>query len=620
MADLQRRDPKAGNSPTEFSGRWRLSMSSILILRFGSLISVALLLVLGFTLVGATRNTVNLLQERAELGITLIAKEVDSHLNSARNQAAYIARFLESGQVEVGDRDRLRTLMSGAMAADPAIGALVFVYPDGETAVVDRRDEPVRSYRARLGADPVVRRALIHGRGGGGPIWIPPTYRPEYRETIVTLEWPVRRDGKFLGVLASVIGIGDLSEHLKHAFENFASNVFVLYGKDRVLAHTLMAGSYPGLSLANPLPSIATFNDPVLARMWDRESIRPLRIELAAPLEGHAIEVDGADYVFVYRKIDSYTAAPLYAGAHFKSHAVATELERLRDSIIVGLAAVAISILLAVFIGRRLARPVTRLSAAARLIGQMNLDEIRDLPPSRVRELDQQSSAFNAMNGALRWFQAYVPRPLVRQLLTAGNLAGLESDRRNITVMFTDIAGYSTVSEGKNAAEIADLLNSHFSLVTEEIEAEGGTVDKFIGDSVMAFWGAPEKQKNRAAHACRAALAIRSRIAADNELRAAAGESPVRVRIGIQSGEATAGNIGSRSRLNYTVIGDTVNIAQRLEQLGKEVSPDTEVAIVVGAATAADAGADFAFEPVGEMAVKGRAALVEVYRLLGTQG
>ena len=136
----------------------------------------------------------------------------------------------------------------------------------------------------------------------------------------------------------------------------------------------------------------------------------------------------------------------------------------------------------------------------------------------------------------------------------------------------------------------------------------------------MAFWGAPEKQKNRAAHACRAALAIRSRIAADNELRAAGGESPVRVRIGIQSGEATAGNIGSRSRLNYTVIGDTVNIAQRLEQLGKEVSPDTEVAIVVGAATAADAGADFAFEPVGEMAVKGRAAPVEVFRLLGAQG
>ena len=619
MADLQRRDPNTAVSRTEDSGRWRLSMSSILILSFGSLISVSLLLVLGFTLVGATRNTVNLLRERAELGIALIAKEVDTHLQSASNQASFVASMVESGRIDVADRDRLATLMFGAMAADPAIGAVAFVFPDGEAEVVDRLADPARHYRVQLGSDPLVRRGLRYGRGNVRPVWLPPAYRPDIERTILTLERPVRRNGEFLGVLASVISVGSLSERLKSAFGTLGSNVFVLYGKDRVLAHTLMATGYPGLTVEKPLPSVAGFGDSILAAMWKSDSIRPLRIDLEPPLQGHVARIDDVDHVFVYRKIEAYTAVPIYAGAHFRSEVVAGELERLRDSIIVGLAAVAASILLAVFIGRRLARPVTRLSAAARLIGQMNLDDIRDLPPSRVRELDQQSSAFNAMNGALKWFQAYVPRALVRQLLTAGDLAGLESDRRNVTVMFTDIAGYSTVSEGKSASEIAALLNRHFSILTEEIEAQSGTVDKFIGDSVMAFWGAPEKQKDRAAHACRAALAIRRRIAEDNERRAAAGEPPVRVRIGIQSGEATAGNIGSRSRLNYTVIGDTVNIAQRLEQLGKEVSPDDEVAIVVGAATAADAGSDFAFEPVGDMAVKGRAAPVEVHRLLGMQ-
>ena len=620
MADLQRRDPKSAAAGTERSGRWRLSMSSILILSFGSLVAVALLLVLGFTIVGATRNTVDLLRERAELGIALITKEVDTHLQSASNQASFIAGMVESGRIDVRDRDRLKTLMIGAMAADPAIGAIAFVFPDGETEVVDRLADPVRHYRAQLGADPLVRRGLRYARDNDKPVWLPPAYRPDIKRTILTLERPVRRDGKLLGVLASVISIGSLSEQLKNAFGPLGTNIFVLYGKDRVLAHSLMAETYPGLSVEKPLPAVAGFEDPVLAAMWKSGSIRPLRIALDPPLQGHVANIDGADHVFVYRKIESYTAVPIYAGARFRSDVVAGELDRLRDAIVVGIAAIAASIVLAVLIGRRLVRPVMRLSAAARLIGQMNLDDIRDLPPSRVRELDQQSSAFNAMSGALRWFQAYVPRPLVRQLLAAGNLAGLESDRRNVTVMFTDIAGYSTVSEGKSATEIADLLNRHFSILTEEIEAEGGTVDKFIGDSVMAFWGAPEKQKNRAAHACRAALAIRRRIAADNEGRAAAGEPPVRVRIGIQSGEATAGNIGSRSRLNYTVIGDTVNIAQRLEQLGKQVSPGDEVAIVVGAATAADAGAEFVFEPVGEMAVKGRAAPVEVYRLLGTQG
>lgn len=620
MADPQRAVPKAADSRPESGGRWRLSMSSILILSFGSLISVALLLVLGFTLVSATRNTVNLLQERAELGITLIAKEVDTHLQAAWNQASFVAGMVESGRIDLADRDRLVTLMFGAMAADPAIGGIAFIFPDGETEIVDRLEEPARYYRAQLRADPLVQRALRYGRDNSRPVWLPPSYRPDVNRTILTVERPVRRDGKFVGVLASVISVGSLSERLDSAFKDFGTNIFVLYGKDKVLAHGAMAKLYPGLTVDKPLPSVAGFEDSVLAAMWDSDLVRPLRIALDPPLQGHAIEVDGTDHVFIYRKLVSYTAVPIYAGAHFRSEVVDGEFERLRDAIIVGLAAIVASILLAVFIGRRLARPVMRLSDAARLIGQMKLDDIRELPPSRVRELDHQSSAFNAMNGALRWFQAYVPRALVRQLLSAGNLAGLESDRRNVTVMFTDIAGYSTVSEGKSATEIATLLNRHFSILTEEIEAEGGTVDKFIGDSVMAFWGAPEKQKDRAVHACRAALAIRRRIAADNEQRAAAGEPPVRVRVGIQSGEATAGNIGSRSRLNYTVIGDTVNIAQRLEQLGKQVSPDTEVAIVVGAATASDADADFTFEPVGEMAVKGRAAPVEVYRLLGAQG
>ena len=198
-----------------------------------------------------------------------------------------------------------------------------------------------------------------------------------------------------------------------------------------------------------------------------------------------------------------------------------------------------------------------------------------------------------------------------------GDLASLTSNRRNVTVMFSDIAGYSTISEGKSAAEVADLLNHHFGIVTRAIEAEGGTVDKFIGDGVMAFWGAPEKQKNRAIRACRAGLAIRVGIAADNRERESRGEPPVRVRLGIHSGQAAAGNIGTPARVNYTVIGDDVNIAQRLEQLGKEASPDAEVAITVSAATVNDLDGLFEVEPVGEMEVKGREAAVAVYRLVG---
>ena len=597
---------------------YRLSLSSILALSFGSLITVAILLVLGFAIVSAARNTVDLLRDQADLGIGIITNEIEDHLKSARDQVSFVTRALETGSLDVSDYDQMGKLLFGAMAADPAIGALAFLYPDGGAVIADRMADPARSYRVDYAADAAVKQALDHGRVSDEPIWGPPSYRPDFDRTILSWQSPVRKDGEFRGVLVAAISVRTLSEYLKRAVEHLGRNVFVLYGEKRVLAHRLMAAGYPGLSLRNPLPRLDGFGDRILGQMWDRESMRPSIIELRPPLQSHVTDIDGVEHVFIYRRLETYTGTPWYVGMHFPRDVVAGEVNRLQNSIIAGLIALVLSVALALLMGWRLARPVARLSSTARLVGEMQLEDIRDLPRSRVRELDEQSSAFNAMTGALKWFQAYVPRSLVRQLVREGDLAALASGRRNVTVMFTDIAGYSTVSEGKGAAEIAALLNHHFAIVTREIEAEGGTVDKFIGDSVMAFWGAPEKQKNRAIRACRAALAIRAGIAADNKARADRAELPIRMRIGIHSGEATVGNIGTQDRINYTVIGDDVNVAQRLEQIGKQVTPDAEAAISISAATVADLDSSFDIEPVGEMEVKGRTAPVRVYRLVGT--
>ena len=116
---------------------------------------------------------------------------------------------------------------------------------------------------------------------------------------------------------------------------------------------------------------------------------------------------------------------------------------------------------------------------------------------------------------------------------------------RTVTVMFTDIRGFGALSQRLSAHEVADLLNDHFDLLSRQIEATGGTVDKFIGDSVMAFWGAPDEQPDHAERALRAAGLIREAMAADNAARKARGEAPIQVRIGINTGPAVVGNIGS---------------------------------------------------------------------------
>ncbi len=594
----------------------RLPLVWLLILSFGSLIAVSIAVVLGVAVYSGGRNTVDLLRDRADLGVGALTREIERHLETARSQVAFVALAMESGRVDPDDREAMGELLFGATAAAPDLDGLIYLFADGEALIGDRTDRLAEVRTEDLSQDPAAQAALRLGRRGGGESWAPPIYRPDFDNSILTLRRPVFRDGRFHGVLAAAIGVRTLSDYLAHPDARLGPDAFVLLGREQVLAHRLMAEGYPGLSLRQPLPLRAGFQDAVLARMWDEEAMRPATIRLRPPLENHHVEVEGERYMFLYRELDAYTATPLLVGAYFHAEAIGSEVIRLLNAFLVGLAALLLAVALAWLIGRRLARPARRLSTVARQVGELRLDEIGELPRSRVMELDEQSRAFNAMVGALRWFQAYVPRALVHRLMRDGDLASLQSNRRHVTVMFTDIAGYSTLSEGKSAAEIAALLNAHFGILTRAIEAEGGTVDKFIGDSVMAFWGAPEKQKNRAVRACRAALAIRAGVAADNRQRLARGEPPVRLRIGVHSGEATAGNIGAAGRLNYTVIGDDVNIAQRLEQLGRQVSPDAEVAITLSAATVAHLHGRFEVEPVGETAVKGRAASVAVWRLV----
>ncbi len=232
------------------------------------------------------------------------------------------------------------------------------------------------------------------------------------------------------------------------------------------------------------------------------------------------------------------------------------------------------------------------------------------------RELDQQAKSFNAMLRALRWFELYIPRKVVERLVKRGDIDDTISSAREITVMFTDIAGFSSVAENLSAPDVAALVNRHFEIVAGCIEAEDGTVDKFIGDSVMAFWGAPDAQPDAAERACRAALAIAEGIRAENVRRRSGGEAPLGIRIGIHSGSATVGNIGSPGRINYTIIGDAVNVGQRLEQLGKTLCPEgSETAILISGATAAGLGPEFHPTPVGIHSVKGRTGEVDVFTL-----
>ncbi len=219
--------------------------------------------------------------------------------------------------------------------------------------------------------------------------------------------------------------------------------------------------------------------------------------------------------------------------------------------------------------------------------------------------------------GAARWLGVYAPHQVSRRLLEGREFPAL-AQSREVTVMLTDIVGFTTMAEQSSPTVVADFVNRHFTMLNRCVESEGGTLAQFIGDSVMSFWGAPDPQPDHAARACRAALAIGRALETENRRRATEGLAPVRLRVGINSGMVTAGNVGAPGRSNYGIVGDTVNATQRIEQLAKTICTDMPtVAILVSSRTHDLVGAAFNFVAAGEHQLRGRRQPVMIYRLTG---
>jgi adenylate cyclase len=213
-------------------------------------------------------------------------------------------------------------------------------------------------------------------------------------------------------------------------------------------------------------------------------------------------------------------------------------------------------------------------------------------------------------------FAQYMSEAVINHLLQHPEKLKLGGERRRVTLFFSDLAGFTSLSEHLAPETVVGLLNDYLSRMTEIILEEEGTVDKFEGDAIMAFWGAPLDQEDQAVRACRAALRQAAALGDLNGELARQGLPELKVRIGLHTGEAIVGNLGSQKRFDYTVIGDTVNLASRLEGLNKFYSTN----IMASEAVAADCTGAIEFRELDLVAVKGREAPVRVFEVLALKG
>jgi adenylate cyclase len=571
-------------------------------------------------LAGATGTAERLLVDRAQRLVEAQASLIRHRLDPVTEQLEFIAALVAAGRIDIEQPVAVREALAVMMTQVPGVSAVAFGTldlqlhralrrPDGmvirDTVSLADQDRGLERFRALQ---------TSHNTFWGALFW-----SEQLKQPVLNVRTPVRRiDDAFIGALIATVAVGDLSYLIRDPSQANGGRYFILVDHDHVLAHRNMIDPRGlGLSEKKPLPTIKEVGDPVLAKFFD-PPIRSPQIDRALGDIGHVVEAEGRRWVFVHRTLRGYGPDPWLVGQYFPIEDATADLDRLMNGAIVGGATLAVAVLVALVMGLRMASSIRTITSAAEAIERLEFDQPMN-KRSLLREIDDAAHSLDKARGALKWFGAYVPRRLVFRLMELGE-EGITSRRRNVTVMFTDIVEFTPQAEDLPEQDAAELLNHHFALLGACIEQEHGVIDKYIGDAVMAVWGGLTRLEDHADAAIRAALAIVRVIKADNAERRRAGLPPVRLRIGLHSGPVVVGNIGAPGRVNYTVVGDTVNVALRFEQLGKEYMKDGEEVVLLASGATIAAVKDRAslgieLPPPEPRYVKGHDEPVQVYRL-----
>jgi adenylate cyclase len=274
-----------------------------------------------------------------------------------------------------------------------------------------------------------------------------------------------------------------------------------------------------------------------------------------------------------------------------------------REGLIAGGVALAFTLVaigLGIILSSRISRPVSAISRDLAKVGAFSISH-DPMPKSFVREINELGISVDHMKASLRSFGHYVPTDLVRTLLAQGVDAELGGELRRLSIHFSDVENFTTISEGMQPTELVEAMGHYFELMTGALTRHGGTVDKFMGDGMMAFFNAPEELPGHARLACLAALDAQ-RLLAEMAKNTSPGQPIFRARIGLGLGEVLVGNIGTPDRFAYTLLGDEVNLASRLEGLNKLYG----TRIIASQALREETGDGFEWRLLDRVAVKGR--------------
>ncbi|MXN65679.1 HAMP domain-containing protein [Stappia sp. GBMRC 2046] len=595
----------------------RMSLATIVASAFGGLVAVSMLLVLYLAVMANRENTFSLLNDKTVLIVRALKERVESHLEPVGKSVAALKRMFEDGDISGADFNLMRLALSGAILSNPSIDVIVFTDTEqNESGIYQDENGKLWPFRRNPTPEIAQRYVLPKLEPDAPPTWGPLIESQGRVYANVTV--PLVRGGKLAGYLTAAVSTDEIGKAVQELDEGSDATVFIITDEDTVISHSDTDDLQAGRKKEIVLPTtIADLADPVLLRLSSTPVMGDFKAAEDAGVDVRRIG-DGpehSNYIAMTATISGYSTEPWLVGEYVRSTSISREVHRLRGSAIIGLGAVLLAFLVAVWLARRSARPLREIAARAEYVGKLDFEQVNPLPRSRIRELDQVSLAFNAMVSGLRAMNTYVPRTLFNKLMRLGFDGASKAREAELTFVFTDISGFTSLSEKMSAVETADVLNAHFRLLVEAAEEEGGTVDKFIGDGMLAFWGAPDARPDHAQAALRACLKMAHAQHKANEEAMRLGKPVLRLRIGVHTGTAVVGNVGAHDRWNYTVVGDAVNTCERLQALGRTVVTEDDTVILASADTLARIPGITGVEPVGEQHLRGREANIEVWRV-----
>lgn len=416
------------------------------------------------------------------------------------------------------------------------------------------------------------------------------------------------------GVFAVAVTLSNFSQFLSQQTASANAAVFLFNSNGEILAHHAP-------SLATPIAQegkAGQSDDAILSKADEignpivESAVREGLAAKNGPSALRRLQVEGHTYLVRIEAVGLELGVDQYVGIAAPLSDFTQHIAQMRQrSIITSFLALAIALPLIFLIARRIAAKLESLAAEADKIGRFELDS-PVIVKSRFLEVHNLSHAFGLMKQAVRVFGQYVPKALVQEIVQSGTAPERGGQRQEITVLFTDIWGFTRIAEGTEPEVLMLRTSEYFEALGAVLSKHHGVVDKYIGDAVMALWNAPSRDDEHVVHACAAVLACRQ---VSHELAdkwKAQAIPAFRTRFGLHCGEAVVGNVGGADRLNFTAVGATINMASRLEALNKRYGTE----ILVSEAVAASAGRQYLMRRIDRVQPAGVNNPTDIYELV----